>query len=82
MPEGGHKNADHDDCARMSQLIRRAPSENFLSDEWEADMFRIEECVDCGACMERCPYSLDIPTLLRKNLDDYKEIVSGRISVK
>ena len=70
------------DCARMSQLIRRAPSENFLSDEWKADMFRIEECVDCGACMERCPYGLDIPALLRKNLADYKEIVSGRISVK
>ncbi|MBQ7599815.1 MAG: aldo/keto reductase [Clostridia bacterium] len=70
------------DCARMSQLIRRAPSENFLSDEWKEAMWQIEECIDCGACMSRCPYGLDIPTLLRKNLADYKEIVSGRISVK
>ena len=70
------------DCARMSQLIRRAPSENFLSDEWKKAMWQIEECIDCGACMSRCPYGLDIPTLLRKNLADYKEIVSGRISVK
>ncbi len=32
-------------CARMSQLIRRAPSENFLSEEWQGLMMKIEECV-------------------------------------
>ena len=64
-------------CARMSQLIRRAPSENFLSEEWQGLMMKIEECVDCGACKKRCPYGLDIPTLLRKNLEDYRSILSG-----
>ena len=69
-------------CARMSQLIRRAPSENFLSEEWQENMLKIEKCVDCGACKSRCPYGLDIPTLLRKNLADYKEILAGKVSVK
>ena len=69
-------------CARMSQLIRRAPSENFLSPEWQENMLKIEKCVDCGACKSRCPYGLDIPTLLRKNLADYKEILAGKVSVK
>ncbi len=69
-------------CARMSQLIRRAPSENFLSEEWQENMLKIEKCIDCGACRSRCPYGLDIPSLLRKNLADYKEILAGKVSVK
>ncbi len=69
-------------CARMSQLIRRAPSEEFLGEFWRGEMMKIEQCIDCGACKKRCPYELDIPTLLRKNLADYKEILAGKVSVK
>ncbi len=68
-------------CARMSQLIRRAPSADFLSEEWQANMMQIEQCVDCGLCKTRCPYELDIPTLLRKNLADYKEILAGKVKL-
>ncbi|MBR1861641.1 MAG: aldo/keto reductase [Lachnospiraceae bacterium] len=69
-------------CARMSQLIRRAPSEGYLSEEWQKEMFKIEECINCGACKKRCPYELDIPNLLRKNLADYKDILAGKASIK
>ena len=68
-------------CARMSQMIRRAPSQNWLTPYWQSEMMKIEKCVDCGACLKRCPYELDIPNLLRKNLADYKDIVAGRIKV-
>ncbi len=68
-------------CARMSQLIRRAPSENFLSEEWQANMMQIEDCVDCGLCKSRCPYELDTPNLLRKNLADYKDILAGKVKI-
>ena len=68
-------------CARMAQLIRRAPSAMWLSEKWQKEMLKIEECIDCGQCKERCPYELDIPTLLRKNLADYKEILAGNITV-
>ena len=68
-------------CARMSQLIRRAPSENFLSKEWQDNMMQIEKCVDCGACKTKCPYGLNTPELLRKNLADYKEILAGNAKV-
>lgn len=68
-------------CARMSQLIRRAPSKMLLSEHWQAEMMKIENCAECGACMKRCPYGLDIPKLLRKNLADYKDVLSGRVSV-
>ena len=68
-------------CARMSQMIRRAPSQAWLSDYWKAEMARIDECVDCGLCKTRCPYELDIPNLLRKNLADYNDILAGRVQV-
>ena len=68
-------------CARMSQMIRRAPSQAWLTDYWKNEMARIDECIDCGMCKTRCPYELDIPTLLRKNLADYREILAGRVKV-
>ena len=68
-------------CARMSQLIRRAPSENFLGEEWQGIMAKIDDCIDCGICKTRCPYELDIPTLLRKNRADYLDILEGRIKL-
>ena len=68
-------------CARMSQMIRRAPSQSWLTPYWQGEMLKIEKCIDCGACLKRCPYELNIPNLLRKNLADYKEIVAGRTKV-
>lgn len=65
-------------CARMIQMIRRSPSANFLSDFWQQEMLKIDSCVECGICKTRCPYELDIPTLLKKNLEDYKEILEGK----
>ncbi len=68
-------------CARMSQMIRRSPSENFKGEFWQGEMTKIENCVDCGICKTKCPYGLDTPNLLRKNLLDYKKIISGEIEV-
>ncbi|MBR6376970.1 MAG: 4Fe-4S binding protein, partial [Oscillospiraceae bacterium] len=41
----------------------------------------IDDCVECGACMSRCPYGLQIPQLLRKNLADYRSILAGATRV-
>lgn len=68
-------------CARMSQMIRRAPSQDWLTEHWQTEMKKIEDCVDCGICMTRCPYELRTPELLRKNLADYREILAGRVKV-
>ena len=69
------------ECARMIQMIRRSPSESQLSEEARAMMANIHNCVKCGKCMDKCPYSLPIPTLLEKNLEDYEGIIEGRIEV-
>ena len=42
-------------------------------------MEKIEDCVECGLCMSRCPYGLEIPALLRRNLEDYRAILRGEI---
>ena len=68
-------------CARMSQLIRRSPSANWLTEEKQKMMENITNCKNCGRCKSKCPYGLDTPTLLRQNLDDYRKIVSGEIKI-
>lgn len=58
-------------CARTSLLLRRAPSSNWLSESWQAEMKKIETCLNCGLCKSKCPYGLNTPELLRKNYEDY-----------
>ncbi len=62
-------------CARMSLLLRRAPKEGYLSEEWQKKMKKVEECLHCGKCKEKCPYGLDTPALLGKNYEDYKSFL-------
>lgn len=68
-------------CARISQMVRRAPSDAWLSPYWQAEVDKIDQCIDCGLCRERCPYELDTPALLRKNQADYRQILAGNRSV-
>ena len=65
-------------CARMSQMIRRSPSAAHLTPEAQKKMMQIENCLHCGQCKSKCPYGLDTPALLQKNLQDYKEILAGK----
>lgn len=68
-------------CARMSLMVRRAPSTNWLSPQWQENMKKIENCLECGQCMEKCPYELNTPQLLKKNYEDYKKILAGEVIV-
>ena len=33
----------------------------------------VEKCEDCGVCIEKCPYDLPIPDLLKENLALYND---------
>ena len=68
-------------CARMSLMIRRAPSAGWLSEKWQQEMKKIETCLECGECMKKCPYELKTPQLLKKNYEDYKKVLAGEITV-
>ena len=68
-------------CARMSLMLRRAPSKHWLSEEMQAEMKKIEGCLNCRRCVSRCPYELNTPELLRKNYEDYKKVLAGEVTV-
>jgi len=68
-------------CARMSLLLRRSPSAQWLSEAGQAMMRKIESCVNCGQCASKCPYGLNTPELLRHNYDDYRKVLTGQTSV-
>lgn len=69
-------------CARMSLLLRRSPSAGHLSPEGQAKMMKIEDCIHCNQCKSKCPYGLDTPALLQKNLEDYKKVLAGEVKVQ
>ena len=69
-------------CARVSQLIRRAPSAKFFSEAWQEKMRKIDDCLECYQCASKCPYGLDTPKLLKKNYEDYKRVLAGEVSVR
>jgi len=68
-------------AARMSQLLRRSPTANWLTPSVQEMMNKIEDCLECGICKTKCPYELDIPNLLKKNLKDYREVLAGKTKV-
>ncbi|MCM1267090.1 MAG: aldo/keto reductase [Bacteroidales bacterium] len=69
-------------CARMSLMLRRAPSEAWLSAEWQSNMEQTKSCIGCGQCKSKCPYELDTPALLKANYEDYKRVVRGEVKVR
>ena len=60
-------------CNRMYLFLRRAPYSVYLTEEFNEKMHQVEDCVNCGVCKSRCPYGLDIPNLLKRNLVDWNE---------
>ena len=66
-------------CNRMSLMVRRAPSNVWLGEYWQGEMEKVENCINCGACLPKCPYGLDIPNLMKKNLRDYRNILKSGI---
>ena len=69
-------------CARMSLMLRRAPSKAWLTPEMQAEMKKIEVCLRCNQCMKKCPYELNTPELLKKNYEDYKKVLAGEVKVQ
>lgn len=68
-------------CARMSLLLRRSPSAGHLSPAGQEMMMKVENCLHCNQCKSKCPYGLDTPALLQKNLEDYKNVLAGKVTV-
>jgi predicted aldo/keto reductase-like oxidoreductase len=60
----------------MFLLLRRMPPGQFLTEDFKKEMSRIEDCIHCNHCKDNCPYGLDTPALLKKNLVDYRKFLA------
>ena len=65
-------------CARMSLWIRRFPTEPNMDEKTQQTMHKTKDCIECYACVDNCPYELDIPELLKENYEDYMNVLEGR----
>ena len=62
---------------RMRELLRRSPPAQWLTEEWQELMGRIEHCTKCGSCGTRCPYGLKPWETLPRHLADYREFLKN-----
>ena len=69
-------------CARMSLWIRRFPTEPNMDEKTQETMKKTLDCLECYACVDNCPYELDIPQLLKDNYDDYMNVLEGRTKIR
>jgi uncharacterized protein len=64
-------------AARITLLLGRSPYGRFLEDTFKENMNRINNCIECGHCKNHCPYKLDTPNLLKRELKSYNEFYAG-----
>ena len=61
--------------ARMSIFMKRTPESFYLNDVNQESMKRIDNCINCGQCIKKCPYELDAPRLMREAWAEYKKLI-------
>ena len=61
---------------RMTQLLTRYPSAQWLTPEWRENMDKIENCTYCGACAKRCPYSMKPYETLPQHLEFFRKFAT------
>ncbi|MHC6179957.1 aldo/keto reductase [Clostridium sp. JNZ X4-2] len=59
--------------ARITLLLGRSPYKDFMKDDFKEKMELINNCIECGHCKNHCPYKLDTPNLLKRELENYKK---------
>ena len=69
-------------CARMSLWIRRFPTEPNMDEKTQKLMEDTKNCIECYACVDNCPYELDIPRLLKENYEDYQNVLTGKTIIE
>lgn len=61
------------DGMQLKSMMKRLDLSRLIHME-RAAMDSVENCIECGECIERCPYNLPIPDVLRDNLAFYKDL--------
>ena len=69
-------------AARVSLMIRRAPQTPYYNEEFRDKMLRIQDCTHCEHCKNHCPYGLDTPELLKKNLQAFLQMYDEHLQTQ
>ncbi len=59
----------------IKSMVKRMPLKELIT-RFGPNIEKAEECTECKECLERCPYNLPIPELLKENLIYYKGLKS------
>lgn len=66
----------------LERYHRSLPINKFLTLGRTNKVQKVDDCVECGKCEEKCPYSLPIINMLKKNRDFYFEKLNQNKKVK
>jgi predicted aldo/keto reductase-like oxidoreductase len=61
------------DVMYSNSLWNRQPLQKIFTGRFSAQMEKVNECIDCGVCEERCPFDLPIREIMARNYDLYLE---------
>lgn len=61
------------DVLNVKNIAKRIPRSRLINN-FGPGIEKAEECTECNQCIERCPYHLSIPQLLKENLVYYREL--------
>ena len=59
-------------AGRMNLLLGRMNVAGFITEDWQKNMRRINDCNSCGHCEKNCPYGIKVRGLLKDNLEFYE----------
>lgn len=57
----------------LNIFAKQMPREKVVTAEHNRAVEVAENCTDCRECVERCPYDLEIPEMIRQNIDFYRK---------
>ena len=60
----------------LKVFAKQMPRDEVVTSEHRQAVELAGECTECRKCVEKCPYSLEIPEMLKENIRFYEEFAS------
>jgi predicted aldo/keto reductase-like oxidoreductase len=57
---------------------KQFPEEEFWNKNFDRIIDNARECIECNKCSEKCPYHLDVPEIIKKNIRFFDRISKKR----